>query len=100
MYSLFVLNETFTNGYRAALFTFLGIRMWFSSLNAKNLGTNVITFISEKKIFNLNNLTYINVFTLSCKTFKDNLSLKVVCTSIFLRLVLSGIVCYLITYLS
>jgi len=65
-----------------------------------NKGTNVITFISEKKIFNLNNLTYINVFTLSCKTFKDNLSLKVVCTSIFLRLVLSGIVCYLITYLS
>ncbi len=54
MYSLFILNETFTNGYRAALFTFLGIRMWFSSLNAKNLGTNVITFISEKKIFNLN----------------------------------------------
>jgi hypothetical protein len=37
MYSLFILNETFTNGYRAALFTFLGIRMWFLSLNAKNL---------------------------------------------------------------
>jgi hypothetical protein len=61
MYSLFILNETFTNGYRAALFTFLGIRMWFSSLNAKNLGTNVITFISEKKYLILIHLIIIDM---------------------------------------
>lgn len=62
-----------------------------------NKGTKVITFVSQKKIFNVNNLSYLNVFLRSCKTFRENLSLKVIVINIALRLVLISIVYYLIT---
>lgn len=63
-----------------------------------NKGTNVITHIHEKQIFGLDNLSYKQVFALSCRTFKDNLTIKTICTNLVFRLVLSGIICYLVVY--